>query len=70
MKGFGWGKVRSKMGDVRPPPNDWENHVVCELKPDNPSAIQRGWSQVRKYLNELFEETGEAWTAYVDTYKK
>jgi len=55
---------------LRPDAVDWQNHIVRELKPDNPRAIQRGWNQVRKYMNELFEMTGGAWTAFVDTYIK
>jgi hypothetical protein len=55
---------------LRPDAIDWENHIVRELKPDTPRAIQSGWSQVRKYLNELFEVGGDVWTAFVDTYKK
>ncbi len=55
---------------LRPDADDWENHIVRELKPDHPRAIQRGWIQVRKYLAELFETTGYIWTAYVDTYKR
>ena len=44
---------------LRPDAIDLENNVVRELKPDNWSAIQSGWRQVRKYLNELFEMTGK-----------
>jgi Restriction endonuclease fold toxin 9 len=61
---------RSLPSGLRPDAIDWENRIVRELKPDNPLAIQRGWSQVRKYLSELFEITGDIWTAFVDTYKK
>jgi hypothetical protein len=62
-------RVRLPSG-LRPDAVDWENNIVRELKPDNPSAIQRGWRQVRKYLNELSEMTEKNWKAYVDTYKK
>jgi hypothetical protein len=54
----------------RPNAVDWEHLVVRELKPDNPRAVQRGWTQVRNYLSELFEMSGETWSAFVDTYWK
>jgi hypothetical protein len=54
----------------RPDAVDWENQIVRELKPDNPSAISRGWNQIRKYIGELSEITGKTWTGFVDTYAK
>ena len=67
--GQGYVYNRPLPSGLRPDAVDWENHIVRELKPDNSRAIQRGWNQVRRYLNELFEITGDAWTAFVDTYK-
>jgi RHS repeat-associated protein len=68
--GSGYKYEQTLPSGLRPDAIDWENHIIRELKPDNSSAIQSGWTQVRKYLNELFEMTGKTWTAYVDTYKK
>jgi hypothetical protein len=48
----------------------WDLRLALELKPDNPSAVRKGWTQVRKYVRELFEMTGEAWTGRVVTYDR
>jgi hypothetical protein len=49
---------------------NWKDRTVRELKPDNPRAVRRGWNQVKRYMKELEEITGEVWQALVDLYKQ
>jgi RHS repeat-associated protein len=44
--------------------------IVRELKPDTPRGIQRGKSQLQRYIKELQEATDEIWTGILDLYKK
>ena len=52
----------------KPDAVNWATQEVRELKPDNPSAVRRGWSQVERYRRELEGMTGKAWRAIVDVY--
>jgi RHS repeat-associated protein len=49
--------------------NEDLRHVI-ELKPDNPSAVQKGEKQVQGYVDELNQTTGGGWTGEVWTYSK
>lgn len=49
---------------------DTTNNMVREFKPDNPSAIARGFKQVDKYVLELHRITGQVWQGFADTYRK
>ena len=40
---------------------------IRELKPDTPSGIAQGNSQLAKYVVQLEEQTGETWTGVLDT---
>ncbi len=47
---------------------DFDNKIVYELKPNNPSAVKSGQKQAQGYVNELIEEFGGEWTIIIDTY--
>ncbi len=48
---------------------DVKNGIVYELKPNNPKAIARGWSQAQGYVNDLQSLfPGSNWRIVVDTY--
>ncbi|WP_404595802.1 hypothetical protein [Paenarthrobacter histidinolovorans] len=44
--------------------------MVRELKPDTPSTIAKGRTQLEKYRQALEELTKLPWTSYLDVYKK
>ncbi|MBB0228705.1 hypothetical protein [Streptomyces calidiresistens] len=54
----------------RPDAISWESRVVRELKSDAPSSMATGRRQLRGYVGELEEMTGQAWTGHLDIYKK
>ncbi|MBD3007557.1 hypothetical protein IEJ02_26680 [Streptomyces sp. 5-10] len=54
----------------RPDAIDWENRVVRELKSDSPSSMATGRRQLKGYVEELEEMTGQSWTGHLDIYKR
>ncbi|MBP8534585.1 RHS repeat-associated core domain-containing protein [Streptomyces sp. MK37H] len=54
----------------RPDAIDWENRVVRELKSDAPSSMATGRRQLKGYVEELEEMTGQSWTGHLDIYKR
>ena len=54
---------------MRPDAVGYTNHVIRELKPDNPAAISRGWRQVNRYKDYMESSTGKEWTVSVDVCK-
>ena len=54
----------------RPDAIDWENQVVRELKSDAPSSMSAGRRQLKDYVAELEEMTGQSWTGHLDIYKR
>jgi hypothetical protein len=55
---------------LRPDAVDVENLIVRELKPDTPSGISRGLTQLGRYVDALQELTGQSWTGILDLYPK
>ena len=49
---------------------DFSNHIVYELKPNNASAIRRGWKQLNRYATKLEETYGGTWIRILVTYIK
>ncbi len=55
---------------LRPDALDAGNKVIRELKPDNQQAINRGLSQLQKYIDAADSALGKGFTGVIDTYKK
>ena len=48
---------------------DFGNHIVYELKPNNPRAIRQGWQQLNRYAEALEKlEPGSQWIKILITY--
>ena len=47
---------------------NFDEKIVRELKPDTPSGIAKGNSQLAEYVAQLEEQTGDTWTGFLDTY--
>ena len=47
---------------------DLINYVVCELKPNNPRAIARGWKQLERYAEALEKRFNRSFRRVLDTY--
>jgi RHS repeat-associated core domain protein len=47
---------------------NFDEKIVRELKPDTPSGIAKGNSQLAEYVTQLEEQTGDTWTGFLDTY--
>ena len=47
---------------------DFLNHIVYELKPNNPRAIRQGWRQLTKYANALEQLDYGNWLRVLVTY--
>ena len=47
---------------------DFNNHIIYELKPNNPRAIARGLSQLNRYTKAASEQYGGKWTGVLKLY--
>lgn len=47
---------------------DFDNKTIYELKPNNPTQIQAGKTQLQGYLNEVESIYGKGWHTVLDTY--
>jgi hypothetical protein len=48
---------------------DRVNHIVRELKPNNPRAMKRGLEQAKRYARKLQDRIGGTWHVAVDTWE-
>ena len=50
---------------------DFENHIIYELKPNNPRAIKQGYKQLDMYLQEIMSMSKYSkydWKTVLETY--
>lgn len=47
---------------------DFENHIIYELKPNNPQAAIRGWNQLDRYTSAASQQFGGKWTGILVLY--
>ena len=47
---------------------DFNNHIIYELKPNNPQAIARGLSQLNRYTSAASQQFGGEWTGVLRLY--
>lgn len=47
---------------------DFNNHIIYELKPNNPQAIARGISQLNRYTAAASQQYGGTWTGVLKLY--
>lgn len=56
--------------NLRPDALNPQGKTIRELKPDNLRAIQRGQTQLGKYIDAANKAYGEGFRGIIDTYKK
>ena len=47
---------------------DFSNHIIYELKPNNPQAVARGMRQLERYVNAANQQYGGEWTGVLRLY--
>ena len=47
---------------------DFSNHIIYELKPNNPQAIARGMRQLERYVSAANQQYGGEWTGVLRLY--
>ena len=47
---------------------DFDNHIIYELKPNNPQAIARGINQLNRYTSAASQKFGGIWTGVLKLY--
>ena len=47
---------------------DFNNHIIYELKPNNPQAIARGMNQLNRYTSAASQQFGGTWTGVLKLY--
>jgi len=47
---------------------DFDNHIIYELKPNNPQAISRGVKQLNRYTAAANQQYGGSWTGVLKLY--
>ena len=47
---------------------NFDEKIVREPKPEPPSGIAKGNTQLAEYVAQLEEQTGDTWTGFLDTY--